>query len=73
MKAYLVKATKLDGTVVHTFVVAKADIPKAKAKLDVLYDAPKCTATFAEVEVPTTKRELIDYINNLLVAIHSEQ
>jgi len=66
------KAYKLTGPMplgirkVRQIVTAKADIAKAKSRLNVVYGVKKAEIQVDEIEIPTTKHELVDFINNLI-------
>ena len=67
MKAYKLTGLSSDNSrKVQQIVTAKADIAKAKSRLNVVYGVKKAEIQVDEIEIPTTKHELVDFINTLI-------
>jgi hypothetical protein len=67
MNAYKVTGTNpANSKSVRQIVTAKADIAKAKNRLNVVFGARKAEMQVELVEIPTTKKELVVFINDLI-------
>ena len=67
MKAYKVKGFTPAGRAAIQLISAKADAPKAKSTLSVICDVGKKTITVEEIELPDTKKGVLELVNNLLI------
>jgi hypothetical protein len=69
MNAYRVTGVRPDShRAVRQIVTAKTDIAKAKNRLNVVFGARKAEMQVELVEIPTTKKELIAFINDEIKA-----
>lgn len=67
MKAFKVTGATPAGKRAIQLVSAKADVPKAKSTLNVISDVYKKTVVVEEIDLPETKKGVLELINKLLV------